>query len=113
MGTKLYVGNLPFETTEDQLRETFGQIGEVVDVNIIADKYTGRSRGFGFVEMANQDLADHAVEKFNGSTIGGRDIIVNEARPVSKDRGGRGRDRDRGGYRGGRNSRHDKRDDRY
>lgn len=82
MSKKLYVGGLPFSVTEEQLREMFTPLGELVSVKIITDKYTGRSRGFGFVEMANDDQADAAIQKMNGSDCEGRTLTVNEARPM-------------------------------
>jgi cold-inducible RNA-binding protein len=112
MATKLYVGNLSFKTTGDSLRELFSQVGTVESASIIEDRETGRSRGFGFVEMATAEDAAAAIEKFNGKEVDGRALTVNEAKPKT-DRGGRGggggygggggggRDRDRGGYGGG------------
>ena len=96
---KLYVGNLPFSTTEDDLRQMFVQYGEVTSVTIINDKFSGRSKGFGFVEMPNDDEAMKAIEGLNGKDMDGRGIVVNEARPMEDrprrdfgggDRGGRG-----------------------
>jgi len=81
MANKLFVGSLPFATTSDQLREMFAQIGEVVEANIVTDKMTGRSRGFGFVEMAKEKDAKSAIEKLNGSDVDGRKIFVAEAKP--------------------------------
>jgi RNA recognition motif-containing protein len=113
MATKLYVGNLSFKTTGDSLRELFSQAGTVESSSIIEDRETGRSRGFGFVEMATPEEAAAAIEKFNGKEVDGRSLTVNEAKPKT-DRGGGGgrggyggggggggRDRDRGGYGGG------------
>ena len=77
--TKLFVGNLDFETTPEQLRELFGQVGELVNVTIPADRLTGRARGFAFVEFANGTDAASAVQQLNGSPLGGRPIRVNEA----------------------------------
>ncbi|PYS45722.1 MAG: RNA-binding protein [Acidobacteria bacterium] len=96
MSTKLYVGNLSFRTTDDDLREAFSQAGTVESANVIQDRETNRSRGFGFVEMASAEEAAKAIEMFNGKDIGGRNVTVNEARPKT-DRGGGGR----GGYGGG------------
>jgi RNA recognition motif-containing protein len=76
----MYVGNLPFSSTEDDLRDLFSQYGEVQSANIIYDRETGRSRGFGFVEMA-EESADSAIEALNGNEFGGRTLRVNEARP--------------------------------
>jgi len=107
MATKLYVGNLSFKTTSDDLREYFSQAGEVESASIIEDRETGRSRGFGFVEMATAEGAAAAIEQFNGKDLNGRNLTVNEARPKTSGGGGGrggyggGRDRDRGGYGGG------------
>lgn len=104
MGTRLYVGNLPFSTDEAALRELFGQDGrQVTDVKIVTDRDTGRSRGFGFVEMANDADAKSAIETFNGHNFGGRTLTVNEARerpPRGSGGGGYGGGGG-GGYRGG------------
>ena len=81
MATKLYVGGLPYSTTEDALREHFAQAGEVTSAVIIMDKMSGRSKGFGFVEMTNDADADAAISKLNGSELDGRKIVVSEARP--------------------------------
>jgi RNA recognition motif-containing protein len=94
MGTKLYVGNLSFRTTSEELREAFGAAGTVESASVIEDRDTGRSRGFAFVEMATPEEAAAAIEQFNGKDFGGRNLTVNEAKP-REDRGGRG------GYRGG------------
>jgi RNA recognition motif-containing protein len=93
MSTRLYVGNLNFRTTGDELREMFSQVGEVENASVVEDRDTGRSRGFGFVEMATQEGAAAAIEQFNGKEFGGRTLTVNEARP-RVERGG-------GGYGGG------------
>lgn len=82
MGTKLYVGNLPYSTTSDELKELFSQAGEVASATVLTDKFTGRSRGFGFVEMADEQGAGDAIEKFNGHSIDERKLVVNEARPL-------------------------------
>ena len=90
MAVKLYVGNLPFKTGEDDLRSMFQKAGTVESVNIVSDKFSGKSRGFGFVEMASAEDAEKAVGMLNGQTLEGRAIVVNEARPqVTRDRGGR------------------------
>ncbi|MCH8821056.1 RNA-binding protein [Patescibacteria group bacterium] len=81
MAKKLFVGSLPFETTSEELDKLFAGIGDVESANIVTDRMSGRSRGFGFVEMAKDEDATKAVEKLNGSEIGGRKIVVNEARP--------------------------------
>ncbi|HEX8474243.1 MAG TPA: RNA-binding protein [Pyrinomonadaceae bacterium] len=100
MGIRLYVGNLSFRTTSDELRDLFAQAGEVESASIVEDRDTGRSRGFAFVEMATQDGATAAIEQFNGRDFGGRNLTVNEARPKT-DRGGGGGGGGRGGYGGG------------
>lgn len=111
MGTKLYVGNLSFRTTSEELRDAFAAVGTVESASVIEDRDTGRSRGFAFVEMATAEEAAAAIEQFNGKDFGGRNLTVNEAKP-REDRSGRGgykggygggggRDRDRGGDRGG------------
>ena|SRR3989344_3966461 len=82
MATKLYVGGLPYSTTEDALREHFAQAGEVTSAVIIMDKMSGRSKGFGFVEMANDEDAQKAISMFNDQDFGGRKLTVNEARPM-------------------------------
>src|SRR5918993_5124207 len=98
MATKLYVGNLSFRTTSEELKEAFAAAGTVESVTVIEDRDTGRSRGFGFVEMATPEEAAAAIEQFNGKDLGGRNLTVNEARPKA-DRGGGGGGR--GGYGGG------------
>lgn len=91
---KLYVGGLPYSSTDDELRDLFAQAGAVQSANVIMDKMSGRSRGFGFVEMANDEEADKAIEMLNGKDFGGRSLVVNEARPMgdrpNRDRGDRG-----------------------
>ncbi|OHA72275.1 MAG: RNA-binding protein [Candidatus Wildermuthbacteria bacterium RIFCSPLOWO2_01_FULL_47_18] len=79
---KLYVGNLPYTTTDDQLRDYFAPIGMVVSAKVIIDKMTGRSKGFGFVEMENDAEADKAIADMNGKDMDGRNLVVNEARPM-------------------------------
>jgi len=107
MGTRLYVGNLSFNTMENDLRDLFSKAGTVANCDLITDKFTGRSRGFAFVEMATQAEADKAVAEFNGKEFGGRVLTVNEARP-REDRprrdfdGGGGGGGGGGGRRGGR-----------
>src|SRR6185436_16939308 len=121
MATKLYVGNLSFQTTSEDLRDHFAQAGTVESASVVEDRMTGRSRGFGFVEMSTAEEAAAAIEQLNGKEFAGRNLTVNEARPRT-DRGpgnfgggggnrgggggyggggGRGRDRDRGGRGGG------------
>lgn len=85
---KLFVGSLPFETSEEDLKNLFSPHGAVTSTKIITDRETGRSRGFGFVEMPNDTEAKVAIEKMNGSSVGGRQIAVNEARPMEKRSGG-------------------------
>lgn len=98
--TNIYVGNLAFSATEDDLRNAFEQYGEVATVNIIMDRETGRSRGFAFVEMADADGAKDAIENLDGQDISGRNVTVNEARPRAPRSGGGGGG-GRGGYGGG------------
>jgi len=102
MSKRIYVGNLSYQTTENDIANLFGQVGEVESANIITDRDTGRSKGFGFVEMGNED-ADKAIAQLNGTELNGRTITVNEARP-REDRGGNrgGYGRGGGGGRGGR-----------
>jgi cold-inducible RNA-binding protein len=95
---KLYIGNLPFSATEEQLQEWFSQVGVTPSgVNLIRDRFTGQSRGFAFVEINSDEDADRAINSLNGQNFGGRNLVVNEARPQAE-RGGGGR----GGYSGGR-----------
>ena len=104
MGKKIYVGNLPFTATNESLSEMFASFGNVDSSKIVTDRDTGRSKGFGFVEMSDSSQADAAIEKLNGSDFGGRSLTVNEARPMEPRTGGfgGGRGGDRGGDRGGR-----------
>ena len=101
--TKLFVGSLPFSTTEEELMQMFTACGEVSSAKLVNDRETGRSRGFGFVEMPNDAEAQAAITKLNGSNIGGRQIAVNVARPMEKREGGRGfgGGGGGGGFRGG------------
>jgi RNA recognition motif-containing protein len=85
---KLYVGNLAFGTSEDELQKAFSEYGQVESVAIIKDKYSGESRGFGFVEMADSGAAAKAIEGLNGTEMGGRNLTVNESRPRTDDRSG-------------------------
>ena len=96
----IYVGNLPYSTTEEELREQASQYGELTSCTIIIDRETGRSRGFGFIEMANEDEALALIEGMNGSNMGGRMLTVNKARPRAP-RGGGGYGGGGGGYGGG------------
>lgn len=84
MAKKLYVGGLPYSTSEDQLREAFAQAGAVSSAIIIMDKMTGRSKGFGFVEYASDEDAQKAIDMWNGKDFGGRSLTVNEARPLEE-----------------------------
>ena len=99
---KLYVGNLAFQTSSSDLQELFAQAGTVQSASVIEDRDTGRSRGFGFVEMASKEEGDAAIAQFNGKEFNGRNLTVNEARP-REDRGNRGGGGGRGGYGGGGN----------
>lgn len=98
MSNKLYVGNLSFRVTSEDLHEHFATAGTVNSANVVFDRETGRSRGFGFVEMASEDDANNAIAQFNGAEYDGRNMVVNEARP-REDRGSRGGGR--GNYGGG------------
>ena len=98
--SKLYVGNLSFKTTEDELRSAFGQFGSVTDVYVAMDKMTGRPRGFAFVTMGTAEEAKVAAEKMNGTDVGGRQLTVNEARPKEERPGGGFGGGGRGGYGG-------------
>lgn len=116
MAGKLFVGGLSWGTTEDTLRNHFAQAGQVTSAQIITDKFTGKSRGFGFVEMANPDDADRAIQELNGSQLDGRAIVVNEAKPMvpREQRGGGGYGGNRrggggGGSHGGYQGRRDRR----
>jgi RNA recognition motif-containing protein len=97
MAKKLYVGGLSYNTTDEGLKAHFSQAGEVQSAQVVKDKMTGRSRGFGFVEMANDEEADKAIEILKGKELDGRTLIVNEARPM-----GERPARREGGFRGGR-----------
>jgi RNA recognition motif-containing protein len=98
---RIYVGNLDYQTSESELREAFGNYGQVESANIITDRDTGRSKGFGFVEMPAKSEAEAAIEGLNGTELGSRTLTVNEARP-REERGGGGRGGRRGGGGGGR-----------
>lgn len=101
MSMKLYVGNLAFQTTDEDLLELFSQAGAVESAQVVMDRDTGRSRGFGFVEMASKAEGEAAIAQLNGVEINGRSLTVNEARP-RENRGGGGFGGGRGGGRGGR-----------
>lgn len=112
MGKKLYVGNLPFSATDQILSDTFAQCGTVESAKIITDRDTGRSKGFGFVEMSSESEAQLAITKFNGADYDGRPMTVNEAKPMAPREnrsggfGGGNRDRgSRGGFSSGRGNR--------
>jgi RNA recognition motif-containing protein len=98
MAIKLYVGNLSFQTSSEDLQQLFSQAGTVESASVVEDRDTGRSRGFGFVEMASKEDGEKAIEQFNGTDLGGRNLTVNEARPREDRGGGGGRG---GGYGGG------------
>lgn len=98
MSMKLYVGNLSFKTNTQDLEQLFAQVGTVESANIIEDRETGRSRGFGFVEMSSKEEGERAIEEFNGKEVDGRELKVNEAKPQESRGGGGG---GRGGYGGG------------
>jgi RNA recognition motif-containing protein len=104
MAKKLYVGSLSYNTTNDGLQQAFAQAGTVVSATVIIDKMTNRSKGFGFVEMSNDEEAEKAIEMWNGKELDGRTLVVNEARPMEArpPRSGGGGGRDRGGFGGGR-----------
>jgi RNA recognition motif-containing protein len=101
MSVKLYVGNLPFSVSENDLTELFGQSGQVDSAQIVTDRDTGRSRGFGFVEMNTREAADGAISQFHGYELDGRALVVNEARPKENRGGGFGGGGGRGGFGGG------------
>jgi cold-inducible RNA-binding protein len=101
MSMKLYVGNLSFQTSSEDLQQLFAQAGTVESATVVEDRDTGRSRGFGFVEMASKEEGEKAIQQFNGSDLNGRNLTVNEARP-REDRGNRGGGGGRGGFGGNR-----------
>ncbi|HWS56743.1 MAG TPA: RNA-binding protein, partial [Pyrinomonadaceae bacterium] len=104
MTMRLYVGNLSFQTTSQDLQDYFSQAGTVESANVVEDRETGRSRGFGFVEMATKEEGEAAIQQFNGKELNGRNLTVNEARPREDRGGGRGGfggGGGRGGYGGG------------
>jgi len=103
---RIYVGNLSYEVTEGELRQEFAAYGDVASVTIVTDKFSGRPKGFGFVEMASKSESEAAIAGLNGKSLGDRTIVVNEARPRTESRGGGGYgDRGGGGYGGGRGGR--------
>lgn len=105
MAKRLYVGNLSYDVTEDQLRQLFAEAGEVESVNLITDKFSGKAKGFAFVEMKTEEGAAEAIKKFSGYSLDNRTIVVNEARP-REERSDRGGGYSGGGYgRGGGNRR--------
>jgi RNA recognition motif-containing protein len=99
MNKNLYIGNLPAKVSEEDLKANFSEVGKVLTVNVIKDKFTGLSRGFGFVEMETEEAAKEAIQRFNGGQLLGNTITVNEARPKRDSEGGRGGG---GGFRSGR-----------
>lgn len=101
MTMKLYVGNLAFSTSSQDLQELFAQAGTVESASVVEDRDTGRSRGFGFVEMSSKEEGTAAIEQFNGKEVNGRNLTVNEARPRENRGGGGGGGRGFGGNRGG------------
>jgi RNA recognition motif-containing protein len=100
---KLYVGNLSFQTSSDDLQQLFAQAGTVESASVVEDRETGRSRGFGFVEMSSPEEGQAAIQQFNGKEFNGRNLTVNEARPRENRGGGGGGGRGGGGYGGGGN----------
>lgn len=98
---KLYVGNLPYNISEEDLSSAFGQAGNVSDVFIVKDKFTGKARGFAFVTLDSEEAANKAIEMFNGEDFGGRELVVNIARPKEERSGGGGGGRNFGGGGGG------------
>ena len=99
MATKLYVGNLSYQMTDQELHDLFSEAGNVASAQVVTDRYTGQSRGFGFVEMATEDEAQQAIAAINGRNVGGRALVVNESRP--REGGGGGGSRGGGGGYGG------------
>ncbi len=105
MGSKIYVGGLPYSATESQVETLFGEHGTVESARVITDKYTGQSRGFGFVEMSSPSEAQAAITALHSTEMDGRTLTVNEAKPMAPRSGGGGFGGDRGDDRGGRQSR--------
>ena len=110
MGSKIYVGGLPYAATDQELSDLFAQHGAVQSARVITDKFTGQSRGFGFVEMASSEEAQTAIGALNGTEFGGRKLTVNEARPQEPRTGGGGGGggRGQGGFNGGRGGKRDR-----
>jgi RNA recognition motif-containing protein len=98
MSTKLYVGNLPYSADDHSLRNNFAEFGDVASAKIMMDRDSGRSKGFGFVEMGSADQAEAAIKGLNGLSVGGRNIVVNVSRPKESTGGGYGDRGSRGGY---------------
>ena len=101
MATKLYVGNLTYQMTDQELHDLFAEAGNVSSAQVVNDRYTGQSRGFGFVEMASEDEAQQAIAAINGRNVGGRALVVNESRPREGGGGGGNRGGGGGSYGGG------------
>ena len=109
MGKKLYVGNLPFNTTDQDLSEIFTQVGQVASAKVITDRESGRSKGFGFVEMSNDEDVQNAITQFNGAQLNGRPLTVNEARPMApRAQGTDGLNNNRGGFSNNRSERNNR-----
>ncbi len=104
MATKLYVGNLSYQMTDQQLHDLFSEAGNVSSAQVVTDRYTGQARGFGFVEMASEDEAQQAIAAINGRNVDGRALVVNESRPREGGGGGGSRGGSYGGGGGGRDS---------
>ena len=104
MAKKLYVGGLPYSTTDEELKDAFSKAGTVTSATVIKDKFSGRSKGFGFVEMSSDEETNAAIDMWNGKDFGGRSLTVNEARPLEP-RAPRSGGGDRGGFGGGRQNR--------
>lgn len=102
MAKKMYVGNLPYSFTDEDLRQLFEQHGNIASAQVVMDRETGRSKGFGFVEMSTDQEAESAIAQLNGHSLNGRPLTVNEARPKTNDSRGGGGGGGGGGYRGGR-----------
>lgn len=101
MSMRLYVGNLAYTVTSDELKDAFAQFGEIANATVLSDKFTGRSKGFGFVEFVNDADGQEAIKKMDGADLGGRPLRVNEARPREENSGGGSRGGNGGGGRGG------------